>query len=96
MGTSEEEYRMRAFGRDVLRFRYESVRLERLNAGEYPRRGGPVGAALAAVMDRSSSGDVEQLRASMMRRVVTSELDEAQQSLLVNLIETYFRLSDAQ
>jgi len=32
----------------------------------------------------------------MMRRVVTSELDEAKQFLLVNIIETYFELSDAQ
>ena len=34
-GTSQEEYRVRLFGRDVLRFRYESVRLERLNVEEY-------------------------------------------------------------
>ena len=60
------------------------------------RQGGPVGAALAALMDRSSSGDIEQLRASMMQRVVTSELDEAQEFLLVNIIETYCELSDEQ
>ena len=95
-GTSQEEYRVRLFGRDVLRFRYESVRLERLNAEEYLRQGGPVGAALAALMDRSSSGDIEHLRASMMQQIVTSELDEAKQFLLVNIIETYFELSDAQ
>ncbi len=95
-GTSQEEYRVRLFGRDILRFRYESVRLERLNAEEYLRQGGPVGAALAALMDRSSSGDIERLRASMMQQVVTSELDEARQFLLVNIIETYFKLSNAQ
>ena len=32
--TSQEEYRVRLFGRDVLRFRYESVRLARMNAEE--------------------------------------------------------------
>ena len=95
-GTSQEEYRVRLFGRDILRFRYESVRLERLNAEEYLRQGGPVGAALAALMDRSSSGDIERLRASMMQQVVTSEFDEARQFLLVNIIETYFELSNAQ
>ncbi len=96
VGTSQEEYHVKLFGRDVLRFRYESVRLERLNAEEYLRQGGPVGAALAALMDRSSSADIERLRASMMQQVVTSELDEARQFLLVNIIETYFELSDAQ
>ena len=95
-GTSQEEYRVRLFGRDVLRFRYESVRLERLNAEEYLRQVGPVGAALAALMDRSSSRNIEELRASMMQQVVTSELDEAKQFLLVNIIETYCELSDEQ
>jgi len=55
-----------------------------------------VGAALAALMDRSSSGDIEQLRASMIQRVVTSKLDEAREFLLVNIIETYCELSDEQ
>jgi hypothetical protein len=94
--TSQEEYRVRLFGRDVLRFRYESVRLARMNAEEYFRRGGPVGAALAALMDRSSSGDIEHLRAAMMRRVVTGALDDAREFLLVNIIETYCELSDEQ
>ena len=75
-GTSQEEYRVRLFGRDVLRFRYESVRLERLNVEEYLRQGGPVGAALAALMDRSSSGDIERLRASMMRILTATSLEE--------------------
>jgi hypothetical protein len=95
-GAGHEEYRVRLFGREVLRFRYESVRLEPLNAEEYLRYGGPVGAALAALMDRSSSGDIERLRASMMQRVVSSELDEAKQFLLVNIIQTYFELSANQ
>jgi predicted transposase/invertase (TIGR01784 family) len=95
-GVSHEQYRMQLFGREVLRFRYESIRLERLNAEEYLRQGSPVGAALAALMDRSSSGDIEGLRAWMMQCVVTSELDEARQFLLVNIIQTYFELSKEQ
>jgi hypothetical protein len=95
-GASQEEYRVRLFGRDVLRFRYESVRLERLNAEEYIGRDSPVGAALAALMDRAARDDIVKLRATMMQRVVTSELDEARQFLLVNIIETYCELSDTQ
>lgn len=87
---------MRLFGREVLRFRYESVRLARMNAEEYLGKGGPVGAALAALMDRSSSGDIEHLRAAMMRRVATGELDDAREFLLVNIIKTYCELSDEQ
>jgi len=44
-------------------------------------------------MDRSAIGDVERLCASLMRRVVQSELDEARQFILIDLIQTYFGLT---
>lgn len=95
-GLATEEYRMQLFGREVLRFRYESVRLARLSVEEYVKRGGPVGAALGALMDRSMSRDPAELRASMLLRVVESGLDDARQFLLVDLIETYFELAAGQ
>jgi predicted transposase YdaD len=47
-------------------------------------------------MDRSKSRNLESLRVSMLWKVVESALDEARQFLLVDLIETYFRLSGTQ
>jgi hypothetical protein len=40
--------------------------LARLGVEEYGGRGGPAGAGLAAMMDRSAIGDVERLRASLI------------------------------
>ena len=95
-GLGTEEYRVKLFGRDVLRFRYESIHLARLGVEEYGDRGGPAGAGLAALMNRSASRDVEQLRLSLMWRVVQSELDDARQLILIDLIQTYFGLSGEQ
>ena len=95
-GLGTEEYRVKLFGRDVLRFRYESIHLARLDVEEYGDRGGPAGAGLAALMNRSLSRDIEQLRVSLMWRVIQSELDDARQLILIDLIQTYFGLSDEQ
>ena len=101
-GLATEEYRETLFDTEILRFRYESVRSARLDAEEYLERGGPVGAALAALMDRSGrmggseSRNLESLRVSMLWKVVESALDEAKQVLLIDLIETYFPLSVKQ
>ena len=85
---------MSLFGREILRFRYESVRLERLMAKEYLGRGDPVAAALAAPMERSSDDDIAHLRATMMQEVVTSEINDAREFVLVDIIETYCTLSE--
>jgi uncharacterized protein YjiS (DUF1127 family) len=44
-------------------------------------------------MRRGRASEELELRARMLRRVVSSELEEARQYLLVNVIETYFQLS---
>ena len=98
-GLVVEEYHETLFEVEILRFRYGSVRLARLNAEEYLEGGGPVSAGLAALMNRSArlrSRSLESLRVSMLWKVVESALDEARQFLLIDLIETYFTLSDEQ
>jgi predicted transposase YdaD len=86
------EYREELFGQELLLFRYHSVALARLPAEEYVGTS-PLGAALSALMSLEKSRDRARLRASMLERVVGSELDEALKYLLVNVIETYFVLS---
>ena len=95
-GLAVEEQRVQLYGREVLRFRYESVRLARLDVEEYREKGGPAGAALGALMDRTSSREPERLRASLLRRIAKSRIEEARQFLLVDLVETYFQLSAKQ
>ena len=88
---------LHAFLRDFLRLFFPDV--ETLGVEEYGERGGPAGAGLAALMDRSAIGDIERLRASLMgivRWTVQSELDEARQFILIDLIQTYFGLTAEQ
>lgn len=91
-----EEYRDRLFGDEILWFRYRSVELARLDVEEYRRGTGAVGAALGALMDTSRTADRAELRASLLLQIIESELDEARQLLLGNLVENYVELSDEE
>lgn len=86
------EYTEVLFGQEQLRFRFRSVALARLSAEEYVGAS-PLGAALSALMRRGTTGARLKLRREMLGRVLESELDDALKYLLVNVIETYFRLS---
>jgi hypothetical protein len=94
-GIGEEEYRASLFGREHLRFRFGALGLERLPASEYAGKG-PLGSALGALMDRSSVGDPVRFKASMLREILEGELDVELKRLLVNVVETYFKLDTEQ
>lgn len=91
-GISVAEFRHELFGREVVRFRYASIALAQLPAREYVEAS-PLAAALAALMRRKRASEELELRARMLKRVVTSDLSERRKYLLVNVIETYFALS---
>jgi len=91
---SEEEYIVDLFGREQLRFRYAAVALARFEGQEYVEKGSPVAAALAALMSRRGAREPLKLRLLMMERVALSGLDDARKFLLLNLIETYFKLAE--
>ena len=84
---------MDLFGREQLRFRYAAVALARFEGQEYVEKGSPVAAALAALMSRRGAREPLKLRLLMMERVALSGLDDARKFLLLNLIETYFKLA---
>ena len=84
---------MTVLGQRRLRFWYQSVSLAKLDAEEYVGKGNPVAAGLAALMNRGKSREPLALRALMLQVVAGSELDDARRFLLINLIETYFKLS---
>ena len=94
-GLTEEVYRVALFDREVLRFCFQSVGLAHLDAQEYLEES-PLGAALAALMDRSKATSPPELRVEMMSRVLSGGFDEARKELLVNVIESYFGLSETE
>lgn len=91
-GLIGEEYRVVLFGHEQLRFRYMSVGLARLEPREYVEKS-PMGAALAALMNRAREADPFELRVAILRKIGRSALDDALKFLLVNVVETYFPLS---
>ena len=91
-GLCEEEYRALLFGREVLRFGYQSVGLARLDPEEYLWVS-PLGAALAALMSRTRLVEPLKLRVAMYESVLASPLTDAQKGLLAELIESYFELT---
>jgi hypothetical protein len=91
--SAASEYKEELFGREQLRFRFRSVALAQLSAEEYVGAS-PLSAALSALMRRGKNPDALRLRREMLRRVLESGLDDALKHLLVNVIETYFRLSE--
>jgi predicted transposase/invertase (TIGR01784 family) len=93
--SSVSEYAEALFGLEQLRFRFRSVALARLSAEEYVGAS-PLSAALSALMRRGKNQDPLPLRREMLRRVLESDLDDALKHLLLNVIETYFRLSEEE
>jgi predicted transposase YdaD len=94
-GLADEEYQESLFGRELFRFCYASVGLASLPAEEYVETG-PLGAALAVLMSRRKNADQVVLEADLQRRVAKSRLDDLRKFLLLNVIETYSRLSEAE
>ncbi len=92
-GLTAEEYRVKLFGREHLRFQYEVVRLASLDAKEYLGKRNPLAAALAALMERRETEEPLELRASMLKEVFGSKENKVRKFILLNLIETYFTLS---
>jgi len=91
-GVSVAEHRQTLLGQEIVRFRYASIALARLSAREYVEAS-PLAAAKSALMRRGKNSEELELRARMLKRVLTSDLDERRKYLLVNMIETYFELS---
>ncbi len=92
-GLTTEEYRTTLFGQEILRFRYMAIEMAPLDAEVYREGGGPVGAALSALMDHPKTADPVERRFSMMKQVAESELAALPKFLLVHIIAVYFELS---
>jgi hypothetical protein len=94
-GIETAVYRHELFESEVLRFQYGSVALARIEGEEYVERG-PLAAGLSAFMRFRRDTDRLELRARLLLRVVTSDLDDEAQFLLGNLIETRFPVPEAE
>jgi hypothetical protein len=94
-GLSEMAYEERLFGRAILTFRFQAVGLPDLSSDDYRAVDNPLAPALSALMQPGSLGRTLQ-KALSLRQTLGSSVDEARKSLLINIIETYMRLSETE
>jgi hypothetical protein len=94
-GLTQETYTETLFGREILTFRYECVGLPDLSADDYLEVNNPLAPGLSALMKTSQLGRTLQKIISI-RRTVERDLDEARKALLLNIIETYLKLSETE
>jgi len=93
-GSRREEFRVRLFGREMLRFRYDCLALGKLDASDHVRSEEALLSGLAALMDRSKVAEPLRLRLSMLDRIGKSGYDPYRKFLLTNLVEVYFELQE--
>jgi hypothetical protein len=94
-GLTQETYTETLFGREILTFRYECVGLPDLSADDYLEVDNLLAPGLSALMKTSRLGRTFQKIISI-RRTVERDLDEARKALLLNIIETYLKLSETE
>ena len=82
-------------GFEVLHFRYHAMGLSQDLAETYLDRPNVLGWALAALM-RSERFRPEEQKLECLRRIATSDLDEARTYLLANIVETYLELTEPE
>lgn len=85
-------YTETAFGRKYIKLEYWRIGLRGLKAADYARTGPVLGAALAALMQRSSESKVD-VRATASERLEGSDLDPLRKRILIDFVQAYLPLS---
>ena len=90
-GTGVEVYVEELLGQRILEFQFLGVSLPSLNGPAYVDKANRLAGALAALMKPGRLGK-PHLKAKCLRHVSQTQLNEAEQALLVNLVQTYLPL----
>ncbi len=85
-------YEMTVRGKPILIFNYEVVQLNRLNWRDYLKRPNPAAAALMARMNIAPADRV-QVKASILRLLLTLRLRPEKAQLILGFVETYLELT---
>jgi hypothetical protein len=80
---------------NILHLRFFTIELRKQNWRNYIRIDNPIAAALLSKMGYTESERIE-LKKQFLRILVSLELDEAKQRLLMGFFETYVKLSDEE
>ena len=89
------EYRVKFPDLEVLRFRYRTVQLNRLNWRKFVRSKNPIASALMARM-RIAEEDRPKVKLHCLRLLVTMKLNPAKQQMISGFVDTYLRLNQQE
>jgi hypothetical protein len=81
--------------KQILRFEYEIVQLNRLNWRDFLKKQNPIAAALMAKM-KIDPEDRPTVKAQCLRLLVTLKLDLAKMQLISGFVDTYLRLNSQE
>lgn len=87
-----DEYRVRFPDMEVVRFRYRSIQLRRLDWRRFLKAPNPVAAALMSRM-KIAQRDRPRVKLECLRLLMTLRLDQARTRLISGFIDTYLRLN---
>ncbi len=90
-GVTEAEWIDKVLGREICRFRYQRFALSGCLAEEYLDRPQRLAWGLAALM-RSEIWDPVEQKIRCLQAIARAEVEERQELLLLNLVETYLEL----
>ena len=94
-GLTKESYSEELFGNEILHFRYFVVGLPDLLADEYLEKDNVIAPALSVLM-RSERIDKVTRKLRSYDRLAQAGLDDARCSLLINVVESYMKLTEAE
>ena len=80
-------------GRQILRFNFATIQLNRLNWRAFLRQPNPVAAALMAKMQIEPE-DRPKVKLECLRMLVTLQLDPARTQLISGFVDSYLKLND--
>ena len=89
------EYRVKFPDLEVLRFRYRTVQLNRLNWRKFVRSKNPIASALMARM-RIAEEDRPKVKLHCLRLLVTLKLNPAKQQMISGFVDTYLGLNQQE
>jgi len=95
-GVSLETYHREVLGVTYRHMQFWQVGLRDLNEEAYEQAEPPLAAALCALMRPPDAQGRAMLKFRLMQRIAGSRLDEARTFLLLNVVETYLELDEAE
>jgi len=89
------EFNLSIEGRQILRFQYQTIQLNRMNWRDYVRNPNPVVCALMAKMGMAPE-DRPYVKLECLRMITTLKVDKSKLRLISGFVDTYLRLNQQE